>query len=129
MRAIFEEAWNQERYDSLEGRLGSEVRFHFHGQTFLTGLDHLPGLVGMWRTAFPDLAFEIHEVVAEDDLVAVRLTFAGTHLGPWEGVAPSGARVSVSEMMFFRFEGDRLVEMWEVFDQQGLLHQIAGGTS
>lgn len=127
MRAVFEEAWNHERYATLTGRLATEVRFHFHGQTFLTGFSDLPGLVGMWRAAFPDLAFEVHEVVAENDLVAVRLTFTGTHLGPWEGVAPSGARVAVSEMMFFRFDGDRLIEMWEVFDQQGLLAQIGGG--
>ncbi len=63
-------------------------------------------------------------MIAEGDLVAIRLTLTGTHLGEWAGVAPSKRKVSVAEMMFFRFEDGHLVEMWEVFDDQGLLRQI-----
>ena len=33
--------------------------------------------------------------------------------------------ISVEEMMVFRFEGGLLVEMWEVFDEQGLHAQIS----
>lgn len=68
--------------------------------------------------------------MAAGDLVAVGLVFTGTHLGPWEGVEPSGARVRVAEMMMVRFEGDRIVAWWETFDDAGLRSQIgaaAGG--
>ena len=58
-------------------------------------------------------------------LVSVALTFHGTHLGAWAGIEPSGEVVAVEEMMFFRFEDGTLVEMWEVFDEKGLLAQIS----
>lgn len=84
----------------------------------------LPGLVAMWRAAFPDLRMEIRHVIAQGDLVAVALTFRGSHLDEWAGHAASGSEVAVEEMMVFRFEQGLLAEMWEVFDQKGLDAQI-----
>ena len=66
----------------------------------------------------------IRHLVAQDDLVAVSLTFQGTHEGTWLGIPGSGRVVTVEEMMFFRFEEGILVEMWEVFDEKGLRDQI-----
>ena len=66
----------------------------------------------------------VRHVIADGDLVAVNLTLTGTHLGEWAGHHASGARVSVEEMMVFRFEEGLLVEMWEVFDEQGLRRQV-----
>src|SRR5690606_3530869 len=38
--------------------------------------------------SFPDLTVEAHDVIAETDRVAVRLTMRGTHLGHFQGIAP-----------------------------------------
>lgn len=46
------------------------------------------GLAGMLRDAFPDLRFEIEELVAEGGVVAGRLIMSGTHEGPLVGVPP-----------------------------------------
>ena len=43
---------------------------------------------------------------------------------PWQGVPASGNRVRVAEMMMFRFEGERIVELWEMFDDLALMEQI-----
>jgi predicted ester cyclase len=58
---------------------------------------------------FPDVRVEIESMVAEGDLVAVRLTFAGTS-------ATSGERVAWPEMVFTRFSEGKAVESWEVTD-------------
>src|SRR6476620_708764 len=39
-------------------------------------------LIGKVRTAFPDMAYAIEDVLAEDDRVVVRVTCTGTHRGP-----------------------------------------------
>ena len=58
---------------------------------------------------FPDIHVEIESMVAEDDMVAVRLTFRGTH-------APTGERAAWPETVFARFSGGKVVESWEVTD-------------
>jgi predicted ester cyclase len=47
-------------------------------------------LITMLRTAFPDLRFEIEDLIAEGDTVAGRLTMNGTHEGPLMGMSPTG---------------------------------------
>src|SRR4028119_641656 len=45
------------------------------------------------RRAFPDYAGTNVEQIAEAEKVANRFVFLGTHLGEFEGVAPTGKRV------------------------------------
>src|SRR5690242_17837126 len=60
------------------------------------------GADGMWlmfdkylRPAMPDLAVEIHEQVAERDLVTTRKTIRGTHRGDFFGVAATGKTLEI----------------------------------
>lgn len=124
VRRTFEEGWNQSTFDFLDGRSAAEIVFHYNGSTQRVTPDSLPGLVEKWRQGFPDLRMNVRHVIADGDLVAVDLTLTGTHLGEWAGHQASGVQVSVEEMMVFRFEEGLLVEMWEVFDEQGLRRQI-----
>src|SRR5690242_15722571 len=69
---------------------------------------HLKQVVVGMRTAFPDLHFEIHELLAERDIVAFRSTMTGTHLGtlnivPGRSLAATGRKVTVPHMYFLRF--------------------------
>lgn len=124
VRDVFESGWNREDFGFLEGRTAPVIPMHYNGTTTEAAADSLPGLVQFWRSAFPDLEFEIRHLIGEDDLVAVSLIMRGTHRGEWWGIAPSGAAVEVEEMMFFRFDGGTLVEMWEVFDEATLRRQL-----
>jgi len=125
VRRVFEEGWNQASFGFLAGRTADVVPMHYNGQTLEATADSLSGLVGVWRAAFPDLAFEIRHLIGEGDVVAVSLVFRGTHRGDWWGLAASGKSVEVEESMFFRFEDGTLVEMWELFDEQTLKRQIS----
>jgi predicted ester cyclase len=58
---------------------------------------------------FPDVHVTIESMVAEEDVVAVRLTYTGTD-------AATGQRATWPEMVFTRFEGGRAAESWEVID-------------
>lgn len=128
IRRIFEEVWNgTDRAEAVLDEVPERAVFHYRTATIETGRDALRDLVAEWRTAFPDLEFEIHDLVAEGDAVAIRLTYRGTHLGPWRGLEPTGRTIEVGEMMFFRFEGGALVEMWELDDHATMTAQLADG--
>lgn len=83
------------------------------------------------RAGLSDVAFTVHELVAEGDLVAVRLTTAASQTGPFMGLPPSGRRYEIEELHLFRVRDGKVVEHWHQFDQMGLMRQLgalpAGG--
>jgi predicted ester cyclase len=60
----------------------------------------LPGPAGFlatsqWlRDAFSDLRFELHETVAEEGVVMAAATMTGEHTGTFNGIEPTGKRIS-----------------------------------
>ena len=78
----------------------------------------------MFRTAFPDLTYTIHEEIAEGDLVMTRFSATGTQKGPFLTVSPTGRTVSYTGMDLNRIEKGRIVESWVNYDALGLLQQI-----
>jgi predicted ester cyclase len=81
---------------------------------------HLRGI----RNTFPDFAMQIHEVVAEGDWVASRVTATGTHLGSWLGVEPSGKCITLRGINLDRVSDGRIVEHWGEANTLGMLIQM-----
>ena len=67
-----------------------------------------------WLLAqFPDLHMTIEAMVAEGDLVAVRVLSEGTNLGPLNGVVPpTGKRFAAHQTHWFRVAEGQLAEHW-----------------
>jgi steroid delta-isomerase-like uncharacterized protein len=76
------------------------------------------------RAAFPDLKLTVDDVIAEGDRVAISLTARGTHLGTFQGIAPTGKTVMVSAFEVIRVEDGKLIEHWGGPDTLNLLQQI-----
>ena len=124
VKDIFEKGWNLQQFDDFSNFLADSIIFNFRGIKFSTNLEDLKALIDMWRTAFPDFHFQVEDIVAENKLVAVNLVFTGTHKGEWQNMPPSGNKILVEEMMFFRFDQGKIVEIWEVFDEFEMMNQI-----
>jgi steroid delta-isomerase-like uncharacterized protein len=71
-----------------------------------------------------DAKFEIQDVIAEKDRVAVRLTTRARHTGSFMGIPPTGNEYSIDEIHIFRIEDGRVVEHWHEFDKQRLVQQL-----
>jgi steroid delta-isomerase-like uncharacterized protein len=76
------------------------------------------------RGSFPDFQIGIHDTMAEDDKVTVRVLLEGTHSGPGLGVPPTGRRIRISGIVIIRISKGLFVEAWNSWDQLGLLRQI-----
>ena len=91
---------------------------------------HLKNVISTLRTAFPDLRFDVHQLICEDDTVACRSTMTGTHqgplqIGPLAGLPVNGAPVEVPHMHFFRYDTDgRLTDLWHVWNTLALARQL-----
>jgi len=51
-------------------------------------------MLNMVFTAFPDLRFEVEQILASGDHVVARLRMTGTHKGNFAGIAPTNKQVS-----------------------------------
>jgi steroid delta-isomerase-like uncharacterized protein len=91
---------------------------------------HLKDVIATLRAAFPDLHFDVHEMLADRDIVACRSTMTGTHqgplnIGPMAALAVTGARIEVPHMHFFRYDADgRVTDLWHVWNTLLLARQL-----
>jgi predicted ester cyclase len=77
-----------------------------------------------FRAAFPDWRMELMEIVAEGQTVVARFICHGTHQGPWQGAAPTGRKMKVDEVFFFRFSNERINSMWGLEDTWKRMRQL-----
>jgi steroid delta-isomerase-like uncharacterized protein len=96
---------------------------------------HMPGQPPMDRATFehfvggvtngmPGYTYEIHDQIAQGDLVVTRLTWRGVHSGDLAGVPATGRSIELRGINMFRVQGGRAVEQWAELDMLGLLQQI-----
>lgn len=88
------------------------------------GREGVKHLFTMLRAGFPDLRADIEQVVAQDDLVVLRMTWRGTHTGPVMGIPPTGKTVAWQVIDTMRVADGKVVEHWGMMDQFGLLSQL-----
>jgi predicted ester cyclase len=125
VRAWYEEMWN--RWDeTVFGRIldpDVELRGSL-GQTH-RGFSGIGSYMRFVQAAFPDFHNEIDLMVEEGDAVFARLRYTGTHRGPIFGVAPTGRRIEYAGAALFRFQGNRVWNVWVLGDVDGLKSQLA----
>ena len=125
---FFEEIWNNRNLDIAAELITPETRCHDVTGEYVgyEGAEqHVMGTV----MAFPDLTVTIEDVFAEDDMVAVRMTARGTHTGPLMGqIPPTGAAITMTSNILFRFENGKIVESWPFPDMLGVMQQVGAVT-
>jgi steroid delta-isomerase-like uncharacterized protein len=125
----FERMFNQGELDYVEQGTAPGAVDHQEpeGTDFVA---HLKDVILTLRTAFPDLRFEVHEILAEGEIVACRSTMTGTHdgplnIGPMAALPVSGARIEVPHMHFFRYDQQgRVTDLWHVWNTLLLARQL-----
>jgi steroid delta-isomerase-like uncharacterized protein len=125
----FERMFNRGELDYVDEVIAGEAVDHQEpaGTDFRA---HLKEVIMVLRRAFPDLRFEVHEMLAEGNVVACRSTMTGTHeapleIGPMGGLPVSGARIEVPHMHFFSYdENGRVTDLWHVWNTLMLARQL-----
>ena len=111
MRAIMSPDYNRVRGGLIHLAENAE------GQDFPS-----PGL--FLRTALPDRVDAIEDIVAEGDRVAMLWRLNATHTGNLFGIPPTGKKIDIYEVGFFRVVEEKIVEGWFMCDELGLLIQL-----
>lgn len=76
------------------------------------------------RAAFEDFSATVEDVVAEEDMVAMRVTLRGKHVGEFMGIEGTGEEFEVENMVFTRIEDGQIAERWVLPDMLGMMKQV-----
>jgi predicted ester cyclase len=127
-RRLLEQSFNDGNFELIDQLVAAEAVNHDPATPAamrgLRGPEVFKRQVGMYRTAFPDLRITVDDVIAADDKVVLRWHSEGTHRGELAGLAPTGARGSVTGISIDRWEGGKVVEAWAEWDNLGLARQL-----
>ena len=74
--------------------------------------------------AFPDYTHTPEEILAVGDRVVLRATNRATHSGDFQGIAPTGRRISFGQIAIYRIADRQIAEIWEEADLLGLMQQL-----
>jgi len=79
-----------------------------------------------YRTAFPDLVYDVEEMLVVDGghAVVARWTIRGTHEGPFSGSGPTHRTIASPGLSLHRIVDGRIVEDWEYGDDLAVLNGL-----
>src|SRR6185437_1273118 len=103
VREAFEQVWNLRHFEKIP---------EFYSQEYIAdypqmgghreGHDGIKELVERAWSACADYNEELHELIAEGEYVAARLTISGTHRGDVDGFAATGKRFETEEILMLK---------------------------
>ena len=119
------EAFNRQDTERL-GQLVSSTNqsFQFSGMRSSMDRNRTKQFFAVFWGAFPDISAKIEEIVAEGDKVAIRVINTGTHKGEFQGIPPTGKKVSFGGRDFLTLRDGKIVEQRAGVDMMELMQQI-----
>jgi steroid delta-isomerase-like uncharacterized protein len=124
-RRVFDEVWSRGRLELADELLAPDFVGHPIGlREPFRGPEGAKEFIGRLREGFPDASWEIEELVAEGDRVAVRWVMTGTHDGEFMGIDPTEAQVRIDGMTFLHFEDGKIVEGKTLQDAMSLMRTL-----
>jgi predicted ester cyclase len=119
VRGFVDEVWNGRNY---------EAAADLYGESYVNPFGRGPSArvepIRRYHQAFPDLQFDVEELIVAGDTVVLRATLRGTDTGGLLGRSPSGRSIEDWVVTIMHFEEDRVVSEWIGADNLGLFIQL-----
>ena len=128
LRRFIERVWNTGNEDAADEFLGDAYTIHsdpgdpWDGQTLTR--EGFKQRLAISRMPFPDLRFELGDLVADGDRVAISWTMLGTQTGPMAGRPPTGRAIRVQGITLYYFAAGRITGHRQVVDRLSVARQL-----
>lgn len=126
VRRHYEEGWNQRNLSSVdETHSPNHIHYDPSNPAPISGAEGIKKRLAEVIQAFPDIHFNIEDMVAEGDKVAVYWTLSGTQKGEFAGIPPTGKRIEgIQGMIIHRLSNGMIVEDKTVRDTMSMMQQL-----
>lgn len=121
----YNEVWNEGKLDVLDELLSKDYINHTPSTPNPpAGPDGLKPIVAAIRKGFPDLHYEIQDVIATQDKIVARVVMTGTQTDTLFGLPPTGKKIMVNQINIEKIENGKIVEHWRVTDELTMMKQL-----
>jgi len=124
IRRLIDEVYNQGNVDVVDELVAPDIFDHAAVSEHQHGIASFKHVMEWVRGMSSDIHYDIEDIIAEGDKVAVRMTASGTQTGALRGVRPNGKRFSVDYVHWFRVAEGKVAELWAVRDDPSRLQQL-----
>ncbi|KAH8666553.1 hypothetical protein BX600DRAFT_511480 [Xylariales sp. PMI_506] len=76
-------------------------------------------------SAFPDWHWDLRHLTIEGDYLSLHFQVTGTHQGQFQGIEPTGRRVTTSQFTLYHVVDGKFADVWDLIDIESVLKQIA----
>lgn len=121
-RDFFREIWNEKDESAIDRYVSAQAAGN--DADFGSGREDFRTHWKSWIAAFPDLHFEVVEVIGEGDKVLTRWVLTGTFEGELLGAKGDGRTIRVEGMSLDRIENGVVMEGFDGWDNYGFRKQL-----
>ncbi len=118
------ESYNKQNLASKEAAVDEFLAPDYIDHIHHGGPEGVKQVFNMAFKGMPDWHETIEDIIAEGDVVWLRLTYTGTHTGEWFGLAPTGNKITATAVGIYRIVNGKIVEGRFVTDTLDMNKQI-----
>ena len=125
IETYFEEVWSKGRVELLDEIVTPDYINHTPSTPNpVPGPSGLKPIVMEMRKGFPDLHYEIKDLIITSDRIVARTIVSGTHFGHLWGMQPTLKKFEVSQINIEYIKNGKISDHWRVTDEHALLNQL-----
>ncbi|MBM5796838.1 MAG: ester cyclase [Cyanobacteria bacterium K_Offshore_0m_m2_072] len=121
----FYTVYNEKKLDLIDKIFTAGYVGHVNAHD-IVGAENAKGFIGGFVKGIPDAFYDVKDVFESGDRVICRWTCTGTQSDEFYGMPATNNKVDVNGITIFRIEGDKIAELWNVWDQYTLVEQLKG---
>lgn len=126
---LYDRVWSKASDAAIDELISPQLNCHLAGDVpglLVRGRAQFRDLVQAWHTGFSDMIETPFAAVCDGANFSVAFRFEGTHSGPFEGIAATGKRVSMTGIDMFRIVDGQILEWICTEDLGNLLMELRG---
>ncbi|XPV67558.1 MAG: ester cyclase [Halarcobacter sp.] len=124
VKLYYEELWNKHNKEYIDILFDEEITFHGSLNVVAKGKKEFETYMDNVLTGIPNLYHGVEIMISEDDKIAVRAVYNGTHKGKLFDFEPTNNRIKYNGASFFRFKDGKICDIWVLGDLATLHKQL-----
>jgi len=129
IRSFYDNFWSRGDASLAKAIFSQDVIICDVAADWPQGVEGVLALAATWRAGFPDMNERALVLTAEGDHVLAFFEFTGTHLGPYQGILPTGKTITMLGADCFKFVGDKVSEWSFIEDRLSLFSALGARLS